>query len=115
MKKNTILISIVVAALLGAVYFYYQGSIAPQSETLQQEISPDVQASATRVLNLLNQIRSLKIDGSMFKSAEFQTLQDYSVPIPAVDVGRINPFAPIPGSGPTTSSTSSRSTSPTRR
>ncbi len=113
MKKNTILIIVIVAALAGGVYFYYQGSATPGSDTLQTEISPEVQASATRVLNLLNQIKSLKIDGSLFKSAEFQTLQDYSVPIPPVDVGRVNPFAPLPGNAPAPSP--SRTPAPVRR
>ncbi len=49
------------------------------------------------VLGLLNQIQSLKIDSSIFRSAVYKSLQDFSVEVPPEGVGRDNPFAPFPG------------------
>ena len=49
----------------------------------------------TRVLSLLNQINSLKIDTSIFNSLVYRSLVDYSITIPEQNVGRPNPFAPI--------------------
>ncbi|MES2216735.1 MAG: hypothetical protein V4481_05595 [Patescibacteria group bacterium] len=100
MKKSTILIIIVIVLIGGAVFFFFQGNSTPADEgSLSVENNPEVQASAARVLALLNQIKSLKIDPALFTSPEFQTLRDYSVPIPELEVGkRPNPFAPLPGS-----------------
>lgn len=95
MKKTNILIIVVVLLLGAAVYFYYSGAKAPESETL--EVNPEVQASAARVLLLLNQIKSLRIDPAIFKSAEYQALFDNTVEIAPLPVGRANPFAPLPG------------------
>jgi hypothetical protein len=95
MKKSYILILVVILLLAAAFYFYKSGGEAPESETLQ--VNPEVQASAARVLLLLNQIKSLRIDPAIFTSAEYQTLYDNTVVIPPLPVGRANPFAPLPG------------------
>ena len=96
MKKSTIIvISVLIVAVIA--YFYYQGSKAPASQTLQSQPDLAAQAVGSQVLALLNQIQSLRIDTSIFKDPAYRTLRDYSVEIPAVPVGRSNPFAPLPG------------------
>ncbi|NDE68000.1 hypothetical protein EB052_00170 [bacterium] len=50
------------------------------------------------VLLLLNRIQSIKIDPSIFNDPAYQSLVDYTVAIPTWNVGRDNPFAPLPGS-----------------
>jgi hypothetical protein len=107
MKKSTILIIVVIVLLALAGYFYYAGGEVPESPTLQ--VNSEVQASAARVLVLLNQIRSLKINPDIFSSPEYQTLQDNTVSIPPLPVGRTNPFAPLPSAPKPTSSSAPRS------
>lgn len=82
----------VVLVMLG--YFYVQGSKAPASSGLEEQdpLSNDVGISEVR---LLEQIQSVQIDTSLFKSPAYQSLQDFSVKIPEQNVGRPNPFAPI--------------------
>ncbi len=90
------IIAIIGAALLA--YFFFIGGKAPASDAILQTVAtPEANAASARILNLLNQIKSLKIETTIFTNPAYQTLQDYSVPIPAVPVGRPNPFAPIPG------------------
>jgi hypothetical protein len=108
MKKSTTIILVVIALLGAGIYFYYAGGEAPESPTLG--VDSEVQASADRVLILLNQIRSLKINPDIFSSAAYQTLQDNAVPIPALPVGRTNPFAPVPGASNTNPSSTPRPT-----
>ena len=43
----------------------------------------------------LLQLRNIKLDGSIFTSPEYTSLQDFSRPIKGQPVGRPNPFAPI--------------------
>lgn len=111
-SKKTLFIIIAIVVIAGIAYFYYQGSTPSTSSTLTQAPSAADQAIGTRVLDLLNQIRTLRIDTSIFKDPAYATLRDYSVAIPPQDVGRVNPFAPLPGvpsSGSAASSGSSAS------
>lgn len=95
MNKTTIIV-IIILVIAGGIYFYTNGSPKIPDSLLQKQ-NPDAQASANRILSLLKQINSLQIKTNIFKSKEFQTLRDYSVEIMPQEVGRPNPFAPIPG------------------
>jgi hypothetical protein len=84
---------VVIAAL---VYFVMTGDTAPEDmSSFETQQYSEVDAVAGRVLSLLNQIESLRIDPTFFTGASYQTLRDYSVAIPPQNVGRVNPFAPI--------------------
>jgi hypothetical protein len=94
-KMSYLIIALVVAvALLG--YFYWSGSKAPESMTLDIEEGAN-QAVGIRVLNLLNEINSLNIDNEFFKDPAYTSLRDHTVVIPPLPIGRSNPLSPIPG------------------
>lgn len=61
------------------------------------EVNMQEQAVGARVLVLLNQINSLKIDKTLFSDPAYLSLRDYTIQVPSLPVGRANPFAPIPG------------------
>lgn len=89
------IIGVVILVILAFGYFYMSGDTAPADEsTLQVQVA---NTDGARILSLLHQIRSLKIDTSIFSSDAYESLEDYSVAIPETAVGRANPFAPIPG------------------
>jgi uncharacterized membrane protein len=93
-SSNRTTISVIAAIIIAAIaYFYWSGSTAT-SNTI---VSSDSSSVGSQVLDLLNQIQSLHIDANVFNDPGYKTLRDYSVPIPSVDVGRPNPFAPLPG------------------
>ncbi len=98
-SKKSVISIIVIIAIAVVAYFLYSGSKTPDSvgTLTQSQANPEAGAVSARILNLLNQIRSLKIDTSIFRDNAYQTLVDYSVAIPPVNVGRPNPFAPLPG------------------
>lgn len=87
-----ILAAVIICFALG--FFFFQGSSAPDGMLVPEAATVPVSAD---VLSLLNQIQSLRIDTSLFKNPAYQTLRDYTVPIPELNVGRTNPFAPLPG------------------
>jgi len=93
-KPILIIVAIVIIAALGL--FYYMGGDTVEEGSLLGE-SPENEQVGMRVLSLLNQIESLRIDTSLFTGATYQTLVDFSVTIPPKNVGRPNPFAPLPG------------------
>jgi len=95
-KKSWIIIGIIIVAAFLIYYFYLSGSgTSTDSGLLAQE--PEVEVAAAQVLGLLNQINALNIDSTFFQNPAYQSLVDYTVPIPTLNVGRADPFAPIPG------------------
>ena len=89
---------VIVILVFTLVYFYMSGgssSALDNSGTLSAGSAYGSVGSSE--LSLLNQVRSLKIDTALFKDPVFLSLQDYSVAIPTENVGRPNPFAPLPG------------------
>jgi hypothetical protein len=87
-------IAIIILAFV-LVYFYMSGS-APVTGTLSAGSTYGSVGSSE--LSLLGQVRSLKIDTALFSDPIFATaLKDYSVSITPEQVGRPNPFAPLPG------------------
>lgn len=93
-KSWITLVGVLLAGIL--IYYAFSGNIAISEDSLLMA-QPEGEAASAEVLNLLNQIQSLHIDASLFQSPAYQSLVDYTVPIPDQNVGRPNPFAPIPG------------------
>ena len=94
-KPWIITICVIVVAIL--VYFYFTGGPSTSSNLLQGTAGSNADAVGAQVLTLLGQIKSLHIDSSLFKDPGYVMLRDNTVPIPSENVGRINPFAPLPG------------------
>ena len=94
----------VIVIIAAIAYFYFEGGSSSNSSL---EVTSDNNAAVgAQVLGLLNQIKSLNIDATFFSNPIFLTLHDFTVPIPSQNVGRTNPFAPLPGDvipAPTTS------------
>ncbi|KND48295.1 MAG: hypothetical protein AB197_00800 [Parcubacteria bacterium C7867-002] len=93
-KSTIIIIVVLILAALG--YFFMKGgSSVDDSALLQGDVSVMSDNSGAQVLALLNQINAIEIDPSIFSSPVYQTLRDFSVPIPPQNVGRPNPFEPV--------------------
>ena len=95
-SKLTYLVLVLGVLVAALVYFYISGNKTPESLTLQALDNAN-QVAGVKVLNLLNEINSLKIDGAVFNDSSYRTLRDYTVEIPELPVGRSNPFSPVPG------------------
>jgi flagellar basal body-associated protein FliL len=97
-KTPLIIIILLVIVAIGA-YFYFIGTPNTNTTSSISQVTPLESANAeevgSRVLFLLNQINSLKIDTSIFSSTVYRSLVDYTISIPEQNVGRPNPFAPI--------------------
>ncbi len=108
---KTILILAVITGLAMAGYMFFFKKDIPLSEigglatvagtavntgADDLEMNQNAQEASRDFLALLLNIRSIKLDDSLFSSAAFSALSDLSRPInPDTDPGRQNPFAPI--------------------
>lgn len=86
-----------VLAVILVGYFLLSRNDAPNTSSLESSPQLDSSAAGAQVLGLLNQLKQIQIYSELFLDPGFISLQDYSVVIPPVNIGRPNPFAPIPG------------------
>lgn len=93
-SKAPIIITILII-LVGAGIYFYLNSTPVDSETALISSDPgatEASVAGSKVLVLLNQISSLKIDTALFKSPVYNSLVDHTVPIYEQDIGKPNPF-----------------------
>jgi hypothetical protein len=115
LKKNLVLVIILVALILGAAWYLQSRDAAEAPGEVTRTVNDQtVGAIGADILTALNQLNTLKLDRSLFQSRLFLKLRDFSRPIEPQVVGRPNPFAPIgdrsrttTGSGSATSTASS--------
>lgn len=96
------------------MYFYTLGDTknASDTDTITQMSAlgdEDSQVMGAKILSLLSQINSLKIDRTLFNDPLYKILQDHTVIIPTENIGRTNPFEPYYTPVPPTSSAGSNS------
>ena len=102
---KVVLVAVVIIAILGFGYWYStSNSGQPSNSPLQTSTSTtgstglssnDASISDT-FLSLLLNMRTIKLDQTIFSDPGFLALQDFSTTIaPDTDPGRVNPFAPI--------------------
>ena len=103
-KENMLLTLVMLAAVLGLVYyaFFMQSPSNTGSTTLVT--STDVAGSGTPssqdLLVTISNLHTIKLDGALFADPGFVSLTDFGVIIPLENVGRRNPFAPVVGAQP---------------
>lgn len=93
-SKKT-MITILVVLVLAVIYLYFLGDEGPTASSLL--VGTEVGGIGATELSLLNQMKSLHIDTSLFSDPAYEALVDYSVAIQPEPVGRPDPFAPVNG------------------
>jgi hypothetical protein len=92
-KKNSVLMGVIVAGLLGLVIYlnFFSGASSVDLLATTAEPSPVSQELLTSLSNLY----SIKLDNSIFSDPAFLSLTNFGVELPPEAVGRRNPFLPI--------------------
>ncbi len=92
-RNILIIIGIVILAAAGFIAYGYFFASTPDAETVTMELGEDFVGKP--IIDELERIRNLKIDGTLFSRASYQTLVDRTVEVQPEPVGRDNPFAVI--------------------
>lgn len=109
-KKNLVLIGVIVAA--AALLYFYSSSGSDATLTSTDGAQSPV---SNELLATLGNLRTIQLDNSIFKEPLFMSLSDFGVAIPPVAAGRRNPFAPVgQGGAPVQTATSSGTTTQAR-
>lgn len=93
MKSNTLFIIIVTLAAAGLAYWYFFAG------TEQPPLSETVSASGaqTRFQALVSELQPISFATDIFSDARFNALVDLTTPISPETIGRLDPFASVPG------------------
>lgn len=92
-KKGFVIVGLVVMLLLG--FFFYSLS-GKQQDSAQMTVLPASPLDAKlgrELLSALAELKSTKLDRSIFDDPVFNSLRDFGVEIAPLPVGRRNPFA----------------------
>lgn len=82
---------------LGIVYFGYNIFFTDDGEMLVNNSESEAIVAQNNFLAQLKQLGNLELDADIFSSSEFISLTDRRVDVVDEEVGRANPFAPVPG------------------
>jgi len=92
MIKNII---IVCGLLLLIGFGYYLIVLEDQNiQSRNQQVITNAQVEAQEFLQRLQNIQSIELDTDILTDPRFTNRVDYTTPVPAVPVGRDNPFVP---------------------
>jgi hypothetical protein len=96
--------------VIAAVGYYFYSSNGSSATSSSFTVSSATTTVGANVLNLLNQIHSLRIDTSLFQSNTYQSLNDFSVIVPPENIGKADPFLPVGTAGNSLQSSSNAPT-----
>ncbi len=91
-KKN--LVAIIIFTVAAALLYYFYSSSGSSTELLTNTSATQSPISQ-EVLTTLGNLRTIKLDSSIFNDPLFASLSDFGVTIPPAAAGRRNPFAPV--------------------
>lgn len=90
-NKRTTILAIILLGLL--ILAYKTMFVSPDEDLLGDE---NIVASQ-RVESVLNEIDKINFDTSIMENANFKSLKSIEIPLPALPVGRENPFSEVSG------------------
>lgn len=94
-KYKTVLIILVIVVIGFVAYNIFVVGNNNDDAALVSVSAANADTSGGELLILLNTLRAIDLDTSIFQNSEFRGLIDFSIDINPEPVGRSNPFAPI--------------------
>lgn len=94
MKPNTIILIVATLVVAGGAYWYFftgTGNEPPLTVG-----TADNQAQS-RFQTLVSELRSISFNTDIFSEPSFMALVDLTTPVTPETIGRLDPFAPVPG------------------
>jgi hypothetical protein len=94
MKSNTIILIIATLIVAAGAYWYFftgTGTAPPLTTNTTQNVSE------AQFQTLVTELSPITFDTSIFSDPRFTSLVDLATPITPEQVGRTDPFAPVPG------------------
>lgn len=100
---KSLVIAVGILAAVGFLGYLYLSREAVVEESLLIVEAPDSGAVDGDLLRALQELRTIKLDTTIFENSVFRSFYDFGTQIAPQDKGRPNPFAPVSGPGVTSS------------
>jgi len=88
LQNTLVIIGLIAVAAMGYYLFIQNGSIALDNNAVDNQVAVET----GQFLQKLNELKLIKLDGTIFADPRFISLIDSSVPVVPVEQGRVNPF-----------------------
>jgi len=92
-KQNKVIIVILIIIIVAFTWFGLSDK-QPTTSLLSSETRGSESVAEQEILRILLDMRSIRLDSSIFENPSFASLRDFGRDIVAEPVGRTNPFAP---------------------
>jgi len=92
--KHKFIVVIIVIIVTAVAWYMLAGSSNSPDAVLVSESVQEIPPEAQDLLNSLQALQSVDLEGSIFTNPSFHLLKDFSTPIIPEPLGRANPFAP---------------------
>lgn len=93
MKKNIPVVILII--VIGIVAFVYLNKSNSSTSLLTTDSVVSDSADAKYIYNILQQMKSVQLNDSIFSDPTFQGLNDNVINFSPQESGRVNPFSPI--------------------
>ena len=91
--KKLLTLIVMVAFIFGAYFL-----LTPNQGSVISEVAQANRAETQRTVNMLNDLQDIKIDTTIFEDPTFTSLRDEESNLPEYEIGKVNPFEPLPTS-----------------
>lgn len=91
--KNILIAAIIIIAAFVAYSLFFTGG--EDATLVAEEVDAAEQVVEQELIGLLLELRSIRLNTSLFSDERFQSLKDFSQDVVQEPVGRVNPFAPL--------------------
>lgn len=90
-NKRTMILLLLLVAVSAIAYPMLRGDSATTAEDteLQDGVASD------EVLSILTVLQSINLDTTVLSNKTFNSLLDFTMPLPVMSLGRLNPFATL--------------------
>jgi len=95
LKNRKVVITALVVILAFFAYTYFFKPDTSDSVLISSTDATGGLAQGREIIALLTDLKSLKLDESIFQDPVFRSLEDFTLPIDPEPQGRTNPFAPL--------------------
>ncbi len=95
LKQNKLILIVVIIVIALLIWYGMSSSNKTPNTLLTATQTSETDTGDRELLKLLTDMKSIRLDGDIFKSDAYLSLQDFSRDIVGEPVGREDPFAPV--------------------
>jgi len=94
-KKILVILFTIIIIVFAVYFFLFKPAPPPEVSFDEFGIPVQTQVVGEDLISLLEELQSVRFDSGFFRTATFQSLNDYYIDLPSQPQGKSNPFGAI--------------------